>query len=209
MKALMSKWIVQALLPGQSNLRILLRYRITQLKPSCHGKWGLSSMWLFSSYLLGQSRSKVWHHIAHAWKVMTCTATFLSPSCSKDILQLNMQWHMEYQCFQFNITMDRAFVLYRKGLRYFRDVWDHGIDEFLSWEEASIKFSLPEVYWVWTKLVEHYSPFHERMLRQRKAQPTSQQWVGLYRNSKDELPKWVVCASYLKDFSFIPMELRA
>ena len=48
MRALMSKWITQALLPSQLNLQVLLRYHITQLQPSCHGSWAPSSLWLFS-----------------------------------------------------------------------------------------------------------------------------------------------------------------
>lgn len=37
MKALMSKWIIQALLPGKSSLQIILKYRIMHLQPSYHG----------------------------------------------------------------------------------------------------------------------------------------------------------------------------
>jgi hypothetical protein len=36
MRALMSKWIIQALLRTQSNLQVLIRYRIMQLQPSYH-----------------------------------------------------------------------------------------------------------------------------------------------------------------------------
>ena len=41
----------------------------------------------------------------------------------------------------------------------------------------------------------------ERMLNQQNAQLTSQEWVGLYRNTEDALPEWVICAGYLKEFS--------
>ena len=37
MKTIVSKWIVQALLPDHSNLQTLLRYCITQLQPSYKG----------------------------------------------------------------------------------------------------------------------------------------------------------------------------
>ena len=53
----------------------------------------------------------------------------------------------------------------------------------------------------WLKLIKFYGPFRERMLNQQNAYLTSQKWVGLYRNAEDALPKWVVCASYLKEFS--------
>lgn len=48
MKALMSEWIVQALLPNKSNLQIILRSCIMQLQPSYYGPWGPSPLWLFS-----------------------------------------------------------------------------------------------------------------------------------------------------------------
>ena len=37
MRVLTSKWIIQAIVFGQSNIQVLLRYRILQLQPSCHG----------------------------------------------------------------------------------------------------------------------------------------------------------------------------
>ena len=37
MHALTSKWIIQAFLLGHANLQVLLKYRIMQLQPSCHG----------------------------------------------------------------------------------------------------------------------------------------------------------------------------
>ena len=43
-KALMSKWIVQALLPGKSNLQIILRCFIMQLQPFYYGPWGPSPL---------------------------------------------------------------------------------------------------------------------------------------------------------------------
>jgi hypothetical protein len=42
----------------------------------------------------------------------------------EDILQLNIWWKMEYRALYFGITMDRDFITYWKGLRYFCDIWD-------------------------------------------------------------------------------------
>lgn len=47
MRALMSKWITQAISHSQLNMQVLLRYHITQLQHSCYGSWGMSSLWLF------------------------------------------------------------------------------------------------------------------------------------------------------------------
>ena len=45
MRALVSKWIIQALLLDQSNLHIMLRYRITLLQPFYH--WGCGVLLFF------------------------------------------------------------------------------------------------------------------------------------------------------------------
>ena len=74
---------------------------------------------------------------------MSC---YLSLSISEDILQLNMWWRAEYQGLYFGITISKAPILYTKGLRYFRDIWEHGRYEFLNWEIANVKFSLEDIY---------------------------------------------------------------
>ena len=64
--------------------------------------------------------------------------------------------------------------LTKKSLRYFRDIWDPGRNDFLGWDEERMKFSLVEVYHdLWVKLLELYGPFRERMLNQLGTQPTS------------------------------------
>lgn len=136
MKALMSKWIIQALLPNHSNMQVLLRYCINQLQPSSHDRRGSYSLWLFSPTFSIKCKSKIWRHIAQAWTVMAHTTTFLSPSCSKDILQLSFWWRMEYDQSKFGITMNRSFVLYKKGMRHFQGIWDPARHGLLEWEIA-------------------------------------------------------------------------
>jgi hypothetical protein len=141
---------------------------------------------------------------------MAKTVAYLSPTTPKDILQLNLWWREEYQGLHFGIIMSRAYILNKNGLRYFRDIWDPGRYDFLTWEDAKEKFSLEEVHRdFWIKLTEYYGPFRERMLNQQNALLTSQEWVGLYRNTEDALPEWVVCAGYLKEFSPGPVQFSA
>ena len=95
--------------------------------------------------------------------------------------------------------MDRGFILYNKDLRYFRDIWDLGRNDFLEWEKAHTKFSLAYVYYgFWIKLLEQYGLFRDRIISQQGAHPNSQEWIGLYRNQEDELLEWVVSASYFR-----------
>jgi hypothetical protein len=78
---------------------------------------------------------------------MVCTTTFLSSYCSKDILQLDLWWKMEYCGLYFGLTIDWGLVLFSKGLRYLCDIYDPRRYDFFGWEEARTKFSLVEVYY--------------------------------------------------------------
>ena len=55
---------------------------------------------------------------------------------SEEYLQLNLWWRKEYHGLYFGITMERAIVLYGKGLCFFWDIWDPGKKNLLVWEEA-------------------------------------------------------------------------
>lgn len=80
------------------------------------------------------------------------------------------------------------------------------VEWLLESEETRLKFSLAKVYSnFWVKL-ELYGSFHERMCGQCSAHPTSHEWVGLFRNSKDALSKWVVSGGYLKDSIYGPVQ---
>ena len=69
--------------------------------------------------------------------------------------------------------MARAFMLYKNGLRYFQDIWDHCRNGFLRWEDAQFKFSLVEVHFDFLiKLVEHHGLFPKRLHSQHGAKPT-------------------------------------
>lgn len=84
-KALISKWIIQAVMPDHANMQILVRCRITWLQPCYHDKWGPTSLWLFSLNFSNRGGSQVWRHITHSWKVVARKVVFLSPFCLEDM----------------------------------------------------------------------------------------------------------------------------
>ena len=124
MKALMSKWVTQALLPEISNLQTVLRHCIKQLQPSTHGPWGPSTLWLFSPHFSTKGGTKVWHHITQSWKGMAKMVTHLIPTIPEDTLQLNLWWRTKYQGIHSGILMCKAYTFYKSGLRNFTDIWD-------------------------------------------------------------------------------------
>lgn len=49
----MFKWRLRALLPGHSNLQILLRYKVLQIKPTIKEGWPDNPNWLFLNKFKG------------------------------------------------------------------------------------------------------------------------------------------------------------
>lgn len=67
---LMCKWILKAMEPGESNLQLMIGYRLARFKPKKEEVGGVSLDWFTSKQHHGYSRSKVWGHISEAWKIM-------------------------------------------------------------------------------------------------------------------------------------------
>lgn len=79
----------------------------------------------------------MWHHIAKAWKSISSSISFLSPTIMDETLQLNKWWPTKYYELEFGITMDKVFVMYKIGLRH-KEIWiyiDH--KDFLPWGKKS------------------------------------------------------------------------
>jgi hypothetical protein len=66
--SLLCKWIVKAMEPGESNLQLMLRYRLARFNPQRGRSWGVDLKWFTSKLHQGFSGSKVWGHISKAWK---------------------------------------------------------------------------------------------------------------------------------------------
>ena len=67
---LLCKWVVKAMEPGESNLQIMLRYRLTRFNLQRGRSWEVGLDWFTSKNHIGYAGSKVWSHIGKAWKVM-------------------------------------------------------------------------------------------------------------------------------------------
>ena len=78
--SLMCKWIVKAMELGESNLQLMLRYRLTTFNPQRGRSWGVSLDWFTNKQHIGFAGSKVWGHISKAWKTMIKRIYQLPPS---------------------------------------------------------------------------------------------------------------------------------
>lgn len=64
---------------------------------------------------------------------------------SEENFQLKLWWRKKYHGLYYGITMDRAIVLYGKGLCFFEDIWDPRKLDLLVREEAKNKFSIAAI----------------------------------------------------------------
>jgi hypothetical protein len=88
--SLLCKWIVKAMEPGESNLQLMLRYRLARFKPKQRRSWGVDLEWFTSKQHQGVSGSKVWGHIGKAWKRMVKNTYQLPPRTRMELLHSNI-----------------------------------------------------------------------------------------------------------------------
>ena len=96
-------------------------------------------------------------------------------------------------------------------LSFIRKDWDTSVifgimGDMNSWNGGFAELNFPLLRFTmtfglscWT--ITYHMTFCDRMLCLQSAQLTSQEWIGLYRNIVDTLPKWVISAGYLKEFN--------
>ena len=78
--ALMTKWLTKALEPGDSNLHLFLRFRLSQYQPYTGGRWPQSMEYFTMSKHQRKKGSIVWNQVALAWKTMLPFVSFSRPS---------------------------------------------------------------------------------------------------------------------------------
>ena len=68
--SLLTKQVIKAMQPGESNLQLMFRYRLSRYSPNKGRKWGVSLDWFTVKLHQGFTGSKMWGHIGKAWKAM-------------------------------------------------------------------------------------------------------------------------------------------
>lgn len=122
--SLMCKWIVKAMEPDESNLQLMLRYRLARLNPQRGRSWDVSLDWFTSKNHVGFAGSKVWGHISKAWKVMAKGIYQLSPRTRMELLHSNIWWSDGIKLINNGFTYAKGLDFYCKGVKCVDDVWD-------------------------------------------------------------------------------------
>ena len=84
--ALMTKWMVKALEPGDSNLHLFLRYRLSMYQPYAGGRWVQSMEYFTVDKHERKKGSIVWNQATSAWKTMLPFVSFRRPSNWDELL---------------------------------------------------------------------------------------------------------------------------
>lgn len=75
--ALTTKWILEAMTLGFSNLQLLLRYKILQIRPQERGTWPAASQWILSKRIRTTQGSRAWDRIIKTWRKINRKIEFL------------------------------------------------------------------------------------------------------------------------------------
>ena len=185
--SLLCKWIVKALEPGESNLQLMLRYRLARFNPQKGKRWGVSLDWFTNRQHQGFPGSKIWGHISRAWKVMVRGTYQLPPRTKMELLHSNIWWSECVELLEKGIDYDRGLHLYRKGIWCVDDVWDSSEHEFLTWEKAQRKFKLIDLErGDWEEVTDEISRYWHHLLVTEEDNTYVGQWVGFYVGTKED-----------------------
>lgn len=119
---LLCKWIVKAMEPGESNLQLMLRYRLARHNPQRGRSWGVSLDWFTNKQHIGVSGSKVWSHIGKAWRTMVKGTYQLLPRNRMELLHSNIWWSEGVELLKNGFTYAKGLELYRKGIHCVDDI---------------------------------------------------------------------------------------
>ena len=103
--SLLCKWIVKAMEPRESNLQLMLRYKLARYNPQRGRSWGVSLYWFTSKQHIGVLGSKVWSHIGKVWRIMVKGTYQLPPRNNMELLHSNIWWSEGWNFSKMNLPM--------------------------------------------------------------------------------------------------------
>jgi hypothetical protein len=132
MVALMSKWILTAMEPGDSNLKSLLRHRLAQYQLYSGGNWALNLQWFILKNHASKAGSKVWVQTARSWKQLVGGIWSVLIASFEEWLSASIWWDEGFSNISPLFSRLRAAPLSRQGLIHVRDAWLPEDNSFVS-----------------------------------------------------------------------------
>lgn len=171
---------------SESNLQLMLSYRLARFNPQRGYSWGVSLDWFTSRLHQGFPGSKIWEHISKAWKVMVKGVYRIPPCTCMELLHYNIWWLDKVELLNKGFTYSKALHLYRKGIQYVDDIWDNTQQNFLTQEKAQKKSSLINTELEdWEELINKISGQWRHLL------DTDKDTAGRYYVNGEENPAFV------------------
>ena len=185
--SLLCKWVVKAMEPGESNLQLMLKYRLAKFKPQRGNNWGVSLDWFTSKKHQGFPSSKIWGHIGKAWKIMVKGLYQIPPRTRMEVLNSNIWWTEGVELLNKGFAYHKGINLYRKGIRSVDDIWDSNRQNFHPWESAQEKFRLQTSDREdWVEMTNMISEQWRNLLEDNEDTAYPGQWLGFYTKGEED-----------------------
>ena len=185
--SLLCKWVVKAMEPGESNLQLMLRYRLARFKPQRGNSWGVSLDWFTSKKHQGFPGSPIWGHIGKAWKTMVRGLYQIPPRSRMEVLNSNIWWTVGVELLNQGFTHQRGIYFYQKGIRSVDDMWDSNSQDFLTWEGAQDKFKLENMdREEWVDMIDKIGGKWRNLLEKDEDTAYPGQWLGFYKREEED-----------------------
>ena len=190
LNAMMSKWILKACEPGQSNLHTLLRFRLKGYQPYSQGKWDPSLEFFTINRHQSKKGSTLWNRVASAWKVVSKELSAVKPHSHEELLNESFWWSRFFPAIGPAFSRNRAAQLHKAGIRITGDVWTRGT--FLQAAVAGQRFGLkPEEFQAWDTMTLAMTRYWGRLLTEGVDRWTLPgEWVGIFR-FQNTVPSYV------------------
>jgi hypothetical protein len=140
MVAFMVKWVIKAVEPGDSNLPLMLRYRLTHFQPYSGGRWAPSLEFFILPKFQVKRGSPTWTRAGSTWRSLVKELLRVRPISFEEVMSEPFWWSEFSTTIGPGFSKLRATQLHRAGLQHIRDAWEE--DQFISAARAVVKFGL-------------------------------------------------------------------
>lgn len=190
--ALMVKWILKACEPGESNLYLILRYRLSLFQPYQGGRWEASLEYFTLPNIQARQSSAAWTRAGKAWKKLSPDLHPIRPQNREEVLSEPFWWSRFLPQIGAGFSKLRASHLHRRGLRCVRDALSGG--QFLQFDDAVQKFQLlAEEQGAWTAAGRALQNLWGGMLYGPTSGPAEGEWIGWFATEVATEPLAVMC----------------
>jgi hypothetical protein len=179
--ALMSKWVVSACEPGDSNFKKLMQYRLSCFQPYSHGGWNRSLEWFSQHSHKASPGSKIWNRMARAWKTLVMEVEQVGPSSYDEWLSTAFWWSPGLGTIGPDFSRARASELFNSGLQFVWHAWCEGSAQIVSAHVAAERFGLLQTEFAGLdRIGRRLNMEGGRLLLCTSPRPGKEEWIGLF-----------------------------